>query len=84
MGSLAAAAPNVLMLGIFYSLALHMWSVLGGWPSSIGNRGFPAALAWHGDLAIAYSGLLLQFSMVLVPLALLWCSFSERRRRALP
>ena len=33
---LAAISPAVVMLALFYSLAVHMHQSLGAWPSSIG------------------------------------------------
>ena len=46
-GITLAALPSVLMITLFYSLAIHMRLALGGWPTSIGERGFPPALAIH-------------------------------------
>jgi hypothetical protein len=36
--------PTLVMLGLFYSLAVHMHQSLDGWPRSIGEDGFPASL----------------------------------------
>ena len=53
---MVSALPGLIMLGLFYSLALHMRFRLGDWPSSIGVRGFPPLLVTHGELAwIMYS-----------------------------
>jgi hypothetical protein len=43
-GVIVATAPAFVMLLLFYSLAIHMYLALGGWPESIGERGFPATL----------------------------------------
>lgn len=61
------------MLGVFYSLAIHMLWQLGGWPQSIGDQGFPAVLSMHGRLASNYCGLLMLASMVVVPFGIPAC-----------
>lgn len=40
------------MVLLFYALAIHMYLALGGWPESIGERGFPPALVLHAEVAI--------------------------------
>ena len=40
-GIIISLLPSIIMLAFFYSLAIHMHSALGGWPKSIGERGFP-------------------------------------------
>ena len=47
-----AALPGLVMLALFYSLALHMHQSLGGWPTSIGERGFPPALVVHSAITV--------------------------------
>ena len=68
------------MLGLFYSLAIHMRWKLGGWPQSIGDYGFPSALSAHGNLTWDYCALLLLASMVTVPLGILICLVVARWR----
>ena len=80
---IGSALPSLLMLGIFYSLAIHMRWRLGAWPQSIGDRGFPAALSTHGRLAWDYCALLFLVSSVVVPLGLLVCLVVVRWRRFL-
>jgi hypothetical protein len=50
-GVAVAALPALLMLSLHCSLAIHMYQSLGGWPASIGEEGFPAALVIHADVA---------------------------------
>ena len=44
--------PALLMLGSYYSLALHMRWALQGWPATIGTNGFPQSLIVHCDIAM--------------------------------
>ena len=69
------------MLGIFYSLAIHMRWELGAWPESIGDRGCSAVLSTHGRLAWNYCALLLLISMAVVPGGILVCLLVARWRR---
>jgi hypothetical protein len=80
-GVLLSSLPSLLMLGLFYSLAIHMRYSLGHWPTSIGDRGFPAALVAHGHLTWHYCGALLLISMFLWPAGLLVCLLVSRWRR---
>ena len=49
-----AAAPRVVIVALFYSLAIHLRWSLGKWPATIGDEGFPLALKNHATLAINY------------------------------
>ena len=46
-----AVLPALLMLALFYSLAIHLHHHLGAWPSSIGDRDFPQSLVTHERIA---------------------------------
>jgi hypothetical protein len=37
LGLLIATMPGTILLVLFYSLAVHMYWLLDGWPTSIGN-----------------------------------------------
>ena len=50
-GLVAAISPGLLMLVLFYSLAVHMKLSLGAWPWCIGEAGFPGALVLHAKVA---------------------------------
>ena len=80
MAIIVSALPSLLMLGIFYSLAIHMRWRLGAWPRSIGDRGFPAALSTHGRLAWDYCSLLFLVNLVVFPAGILVCLFVARWR----
>jgi len=68
------------MLALFYSLALHMHQSLGGWPTSIGERGFPPALVVHSAITVNFF-IVLFLSFFVLPIPILVCLFVERWRR---
>ena len=79
-GIVASALPGFVMLGLFYSLALHMYRSLGGWPTSIGERGFPTALVTHATVTMNFFvGLLL--SLFVSPIPFLVCVLVKRWHR---
>lgn len=47
---IALVTPSLFYLVMFYTLAVHMHQSLGGWPTSIGDRGFPEGLVLHANL----------------------------------
>jgi hypothetical protein len=61
------------MLALFYSTAIHMHLSLGAWPSSIGERGFPAPLMTHAHVATSYFSVLLLVSIFAWPAAFVLC-----------
>jgi hypothetical protein len=75
--------PALIMLGLFYSLAIHMHQSLGGWPKSIGMRGFSSGLERHAHVAFGSFGLLLLTSLLAAPVCALLCVFSRRSRAGL-
>lgn len=75
-----AVSPALLMLTLFYSLAIHMHQSLGGWPTSIGERGFPSALMIHSALATGYFSILVLASVLAWPVAVLACMGIRRCR----
>lgn len=72
------------MIGLFYSLAFHMYRSLGGWPTGIGERGFPRFLAVHAALATNYCIGFIMLSVFAVPVAALVCAVVPRWRGFLP
>ncbi len=79
-GITIAALPGIVMLALYYSLAIHMHHSLGTWPTSIGERGFPSTLVTHCAIAVNfYSALFL--SMFILPVPILVCLLAERWRR---
>ncbi|MDB2576579.1 hypothetical protein N9Z54_05180 [Planctomycetota bacterium] len=79
---LAALAVPVGASALFFTLALHMHRSLGGWPETIGNRGFPEGLLQHESAAFIAFGILL-VGLLLSPLALLLCAAAPKLRGGL-
>ncbi|MGA4579077.1 hypothetical protein [Limisphaera sp. VF-2] len=80
LGLALAASPAGLMIVLFYSLALHMHQSLGGWPTSIGQHGFPPLLAVHSSIATTWFTILMLLSFCAWPLAFLLCLIIPRWR----
>lgn len=79
-GLLIATMPGMLLLVLFYSLAIHMLWRLDGWPASIGERCFPPALVAHAAIAVNFTGLLV-VSLLAMPVPILICLFVKRWQR---
>jgi len=79
-GILFSSLPSLLMLVLFYSLAVHMYQSLGGWPSSIGEAGFPRPLVTHADIAVNFFIVLLLSTLFAVPVAIFVCLIVRRWR----
>src|SRR5262245_31278747 len=77
-GILIASLPGVVMLGMFYSLAMHMYFALGGWPAAIGENGFPPALVTHAGITMRYFGALTLTFLFGLPVAALICALVSR------
>ena len=80
----SAALPSVLMLALFYSLAIHMRRSLGGWPNSIGEDGFPPSLLGHSAVTILFFEILLLINLFVVPVAIVTCATVKRWRCFVP
>jgi hypothetical protein len=80
LGIALAALPSLVMLGLFYSLAAHMYHILGAWPTSIGERGFPSSLVAHAHAAEKYTYVWLLLSFVVWPVVFLLSLFVRRWR----
>src|SRR5262245_59401614 len=79
-GIAISALPGVMLPVLFYSLAIHIYWALGGWPMSIGEHGFPPVLVIHSAVTIWVFGLLL-VSLLFCPLPILICLLVERWQR---
>ena len=55
---LFACVPYAFAIIIFYSVAVHMYYTLEGWPTSIGTRGFPESLLIHANIQGWYLSIL--------------------------
>jgi len=83
-GIVASSLPGVIMLCLFYSLALHMYLRLGAWPTSIGERGFPAPLVAHANIDMCFFIANIWFIMVVLPMAILVALLRPKWRRSVP
>ena len=72
-GMLLCFMPALFMIGLYYSLALHMWSSLQGWPTAMGTHDFPRGLIVHADVALSWFTWLLLLVLFGGPIALLVC-----------
>lgn len=82
-GVTIAVLPALLMLALFYSLALHMRLSLGDWPASIGERGFPPPLVTHARAATTSFAILFLASIFAWPVAFFLCLLVRRWRASL-
>ena len=75
-----AVLPALLMLLLFYSLAIHLHHHLGAWPAFIGDRDFPRSLVTHERIAESYFMILMLFSIFVWPIAYILCAVIRRWR----
>jgi hypothetical protein len=78
VGAVVVSPPGLLMLVSFYSLAIHLKESLGGWPNSIGERGFPPSLITHARVTVTLFELLLLSMILVVPVAMVVCLGVQR------
>jgi hypothetical protein len=76
--------PGLLFLLTFVSLAVHMYSILGKWPETIGNHGFSTALNIHGDVAFGFFNYFLLFTIFVWPVIVVATALFSRLKPYLP
>ena len=76
------AVPATGFILLFFTLAVHMYISLGGWPASIGDHGFPVSLKIHSDVTRWYFYMSLLVAVFITPLCLLVSILFERTRPA--
>ena len=69
------------MIALFYSLAFHMHRSLGGWPSSIGERGFSYRLVLHAEVTMYYFMALFFFTFLIAPVLVVGSFAVQHLRR---
>src|SRR5260221_12372351 len=79
-----STAPSLLMLGLFYSLAAHMYKGLGQWPTGFGRPGWPASLVAHEYMTTYWFTALIWFGIFVWPLLMLLSLLVPRWRQAVP
>jgi len=76
--------PSIIALSLFYSLAIHMYLSLGGWPESIGEEGFSAFLIIHAYISVYFFGFMFLLVIFISPIALLLCLIIKKWRKRIP
>jgi hypothetical protein len=84
VGAAVSVLPATVLLGLFYSLAVHMHHTLGGWPEVIGEHGFPPSLLTHAHVAIEFFSILVLATVFVWPVAYLVCVAVPSWRRVAP
>ncbi len=84
MGVAVSLLPSLVMLVLFYSLAIHMRQSLGAWPTAIGERGFPQLLITHATITVDFFIAMLLSSISVFPVAIIVCLLVQRWRRCFP
>ena len=79
-----ALFPYAIAIILFYSLALHMHNELGGWPESIGTRGFSENLLLHVNIQGWYLSNLALITAFVVPFIILICGLVKKWRFLVP
>jgi hypothetical protein len=82
-GMVASVLPGILLLLLFYSIAIHMRLSLGTWAASIGEDGFSRLLSWHAALTVDYFSLFF-LSFLASPVVIVPCLMKEKWRGAVP
>ena len=75
--------PGVLLLVLFYSLAIHMRSSLGTWRGATGASGFSRVLLLHAQVTIDYF-ILLFLTVLALPLAIVPCLMKQKWQGMVP
>ena len=65
--------PSLIALSLFYTLAMHMYVRLNGWPDSIGMRDFPLSLKTHAGISMIFFWALLMITLFISPVVILVC-----------
>jgi hypothetical protein len=79
-----ASLPAVMMLVLYYSLALHMYVSLAGWPTSIGAAGFHGPLYLHAAATVYFAMGAVILSVTVLPATALVLAVIGRCRHAVP
>ena len=77
---LFACVPYAFAIILFYSVAVHMYYTLEGWPTSIGTRGFPEPLLIHVNIQGWYLSILGFFTVFVSPVIILICFIVPKLR----
>src|ERR1043165_9676842 len=78
IGIFLAALPSAITLLLFYSLVLHVYLSLGGWPTKA-MESLPEGLATHANITYAFFDYLC-LSLLILPLPIIICLAAKRWR----
>jgi len=76
-----AVMPWSLALGLFWSLAIHLYGSLGGWPEMSGTRDFSSALLLHANIQYNYLMFLSLLTLFVCPVMFLLCLLIKRLKK---
>ena len=76
-----AVMPWSLALGLFWSLAIHLYLSLGGWPEMSGTKGFSSVLLLHANIHYNYLMFLSLLTLFVCPVIFLLCLFIKRLKK---
>ena len=76
-----AVMPWSLALGLFWSLAIHLYLSLGSWPEMSGTRGFSSTLLLHANIQYNYLMLLSLLTLFICPVMFLLCLLIKRLKK---
>ena len=76
-----AVMPWSLGLGLFWSLAIHLYMSLGGWPEMRGTRGFSSVLLLHANIHYNYLMFLSLLTLFVCPVMFLLCLLIKRLKK---
>ena len=76
-----AVMPWSLALGLFWSLAIHLYLSHGGWPEMRGTRSFSSALVLHSNIQYNYLMLLSLLTLFVCPVMFMLFLFIKRLKK---
>ena len=76
-----AVMPWSLALGLFWSLAIHLYLSLGGWPEMRETKGFSSVLLLHANIHYNYLMFLSLLTLFVCPVMFLLCLFIKRLKK---
>ena len=81
IGLAISLAPNIIFIILLFSLMIHMYTTLGGWPETIARIGFTKSLNFHADITFLSFYLIFMATIFVIPVLCLIFLFNDRLRR---
>jgi hypothetical protein len=82
-GIILALIPSFICIGLFWSLAIHMYHKLGDWPLGIGYEELDGSLLFHAEASFSYYWQLIVLSILVLPVPFVISASIRRLRRFL-